>query len=126
MIDRGAGSAWRVERPSPRAGRPWREGGASKAALAAAERDGFDGVAAKAAAPQLLLLGDSARLAGNPPRAAQAYTALRQRFAGSEAAATAAFHLGRLASGGSPAQAERWFAIYLQERPRWCPRSGSP
>ncbi|MEZ4223792.1 MAG: FecR domain-containing protein [Polyangiaceae bacterium] len=89
--------------------------GKYRPALAAAEAAGFDALASSASAPTLLLLGDTARYAGNPARAAQAYTRLRTANAGSEAAATAAFHLARLAP--SPAEAERWLETYLRERP---------
>jgi len=88
-------------------------------ALAAAERADFDGVCRTLSAAELLELGTLARLAGNPKRAATAYSALRQRFAGTDSAATAAFHLGQMAfdRAGAYAEAKQWFATYLGERP---------
>jgi ferric-dicitrate binding protein FerR (iron transport regulator) len=81
------------------------------AALAAAERTGFDALVHSADAPDLSNLADAARLSGSSGRARQALQALRSRFAGSPAAAKAAFLLGRME--GSP----RWFETYLREQP---------
>ncbi len=90
-----------------------------KAALAAAEARGFSTLCASGGSGGLVELGNVARLAGNPARAAEAYLALRKRFAGSAAAGTAAFQLGRLAFDGSGdyAAARRWFGVYLREQP---------
>jgi TolA-binding protein len=90
-----------------------------KAALAAAEQADFDAACRTLSAAELLELGTLARLAGNPKRATAAYTALRQRFAGTDSAATAAFHLGQMAfdRAGDYAEAKQWFATYLGERP---------
>jgi TolA-binding protein len=65
-------------------------------------------------------LGDVARLAKSPARARAAYEALRRRAPGSDAAAVAAFELGRLAFDEARAydEARRWFAAYVGERPR--------
>lgn len=93
--------------------------GRFKPALAAAEALGFSSLCTSLSADQVLELGNVARLAGNPSRASEAYLSARQRFAGSSAAATAAFQLGRLAFDGSRdyAGARRWFTAYLAERP---------
>jgi hypothetical protein len=64
-----------------------------------------------------LLLGDVARLAGEPEHAAHAYAAVRRRFAGSPSAARAAFALGRLRVDTDRAAAERWFDTYVREEP---------
>ena len=67
----------------------------------------------------MLELGNTARLAGNPARASEAYLAARQRFAGSGTAASAAFQLGRIAFDGARdyGAARRWFSAYLAEQP---------
>ncbi|WP_437321782.1 FecR domain-containing protein [Sorangium sp. So ce385] len=90
-----------------------------KDALAAAELEGFDAICAAASAHDLRVLGDVARLGGNPARAGQAFTSLRARFPGSPEAATAAFLLGRIAQDQSKdhAGAAGWFTRYLSERP---------
>ncbi|WP_437595704.1 tetratricopeptide repeat protein [Sorangium sp. So ce590] len=90
-----------------------------KEAMTAAEAEGFDGLVARASAADLLMLADVARFSGKPARAAAALTVTRSRFAGSGEAATAAFHLGRMAfdQRRSYAEAERWFGVYLAEQP---------
>ncbi|WP_437490210.1 tetratricopeptide repeat protein [Sorangium sp. So ce1014] len=90
-----------------------------KEAMTAAEAEGFDGLVARASAADLLMLADAARFSGKPARAAAALTATRSRFAGSDEAAKAAFHLGRMAfdQRRSYAEAERWFGVYLGEQP---------
>lgn len=100
----------------------WRElarQGKYKAALSAAEQAGFDDACRTLSASDLLELGTTARLAGSRARANTAYVAVRRRFAGTDSAATAAFHLGQLAfdSAGAYAEAKQWFAAYLSERP---------
>src|SRR6185503_7147028 len=72
---------------------------------------GFEAECERSPADELLLLGDTARLSGHQDQARQAYQTLRRRFAGSPAAAQAAFHLGRLTGG------DRWFETYLAEQP---------
>lgn len=93
--------------------------GRFKLALAAAEAEGFSALCLREGGDALLELGNVARLAGNPARAAEAYQALRQRFAGSAGASAAAFQLGRLAfdGAGNYDAARRWFAAYLSEQP---------
>jgi hypothetical protein len=87
-------------------------------ALEAAERADFTALCRNARAADLLLLGDTARLAGNAERAEQAYQAVRSRFSGSNAA-QAGFLLGRLAFDERSAygEAARYFALSLLEEP---------
>jgi hypothetical protein len=87
-------------------------------ALAAAEQTGFAQICATASDADLLLLGDTARLAGSPARAEEAYDAVRRRFRGASAA-QAAFLLGRLAfeARSAYADAARFFALSLLEAP---------
>lgn len=87
-----------------------------KAALHLAEAEGFGSLCASLPARRLLELADVARYAHAPSRAREALIALRQRFPGHEAAATAAFDLGRL-SQGNCAEARRWLQAYLDEDP---------
>ncbi|WP_437757087.1 FecR domain-containing protein [Sorangium sp. So ce1389] len=89
-------------------------------ALADVERLGIDTVLGRASGAELVDLGSAARLSRKPSVAARFYEAARHRFAGSDAAAVAAYHLGRMAfdGRGAWAEAERWFAVYLAERPR--------
>jgi len=86
-------------------------------AFAAAEREGFEGLCLTLPAAELLELSNTARLAGHAGRANAGYAAVRRRFAGSESAASAAFHSGQLAFDGSHdyRAARRFFAAYLAE-----------
>jgi TolA-binding protein len=88
-------------------------------ALAAAEAEGFGRLCDELPAADLIELGAVARLGSRTARAAEAYTAVRKRFPGGDAAAEAAFHLGQLTFDGAHAFAEahRWFLVYLAERP---------
>jgi transmembrane sensor len=107
---RSAGSA-------PAANASWRElarQGHFRNAYQAARGAGFERECSGAGADELLLLGDAARLSGHADHASYAYRNLRARFAGSAAAAQAAFNLGRLGTDGD---AKRWFETYLAERP---------
>jgi hypothetical protein len=88
-----------------------------KSAFEAAEREGLDAIASRAGASELLQLADLCRLAKRPGVAERHYLAIRNRFAGSDQAATAAFHLGRMSFTAAPAGAERWLTTYLAERP---------
>lgn len=102
-----------VERPS------WRQLAAKQdyaAALAAAERMGFDAELKRASAEDLLSLGDVARLAGNSARALQAYLAARQR---GPAGNRSAFAIGLVQFDQRHAygDAARWFSTYLREHP---------
>jgi len=78
---------------------------------------GFERQCERAAANDLVLLGDTARLRGDVARARQAYSAARRRFARSAAAGNAAFALGRLVADSDPVDATRWFEVYLREQP---------
>lgn len=106
--------------PAPAAPPPWRAArsrGDFRAAFELAATEGLDAVVATADAAELLDLALGARLAGSP-EAGRLYQGIRDRFAGSDAAAGAAFHLGRAAfDRGAWAEADRWFAVYLAERP---------
>jgi TolA-binding protein len=68
---------------------------------------------------ELVELGSAARLAGDAAGARRLYEATRKRFPGTDAAAVAAYHLGRMAFDGQHAwaDAERWFGVYLAESP---------
>lgn len=79
---------------------------------------GFDAECERSGAPDVLLLGDIARLSGHSERAIQAYGAVRKRFGGTTSAARAAFALGRSSVGSDRGAAERWFETYLSEEPR--------
>ena len=71
--------------------------GAHTEALMAAEANGFSSTCDELSAPELLLLADAARYAGRFDRANEALGVTRRRFPSTEAAATAAFELGRIA-----------------------------
>lgn len=86
-------------------------------AYTAALSAGFERESARAAAGDLVLLGDTARLQGDVERARHAYTVARGRFAGSAAAGNAAFALGRLTVESEPDAAAQWFERYLREQP---------
>jgi TolA-binding protein len=89
-------------------------------AYASAVAAGFDATCERSSAQDLSLLGASARLSGHPTQAIQAYQTLRSRFAGSHAAALAAFDLARVAFDQRRAynDAAQWFSVYLREQPR--------
>ncbi|MEJ7733712.1 MAG: FecR domain-containing protein [Polyangiaceae bacterium] len=100
----------------------WRElavAGRYDEALAAAEKLGFDDVCTIASAADLMLLGDTARLARNGARGSQALLALRERFPRDPRAAMAAFVQGKIAfdQRGAYGDAARWFEVYLREQP---------
>jgi TolA-binding protein len=114
--------------PAPRAATDsrtdtkWRalaEAGRYREALAAAEAAGFESECQRASASDLLSLAGAARLAGDAPRARQAYTLLRKRFASEPVAAVAAFNLARVAFDlvSDYGEAARWFRTYLREQP---------
>jgi transmembrane sensor len=79
---------------------------------------GFDAELGRAGRDDLLLLGDVARLSGDSGRALLAYQRVRSRAAGSEAAANAAFAMGRVYFDQREAYADAasWFATYRSER----------
>lgn len=93
--------------------------GKYKEAMAAVEREGFDGVVARSTAPDLATLGDVTRLSGESGRAMQTLNAIRARFPGTSESAASAFLLGRLSfeQRGQYAEAEQWFSTYLTEEP---------
>lgn len=102
-----------IDRPS------WRQLASKqdyRAALAAAERAGFDSELKHASAEDLLSLGDVARLAGNSARALQAYQAARAR---GPAGSRSAFAIGLVQFDQRHAygEAARWFSTYLREHP---------
>jgi TolA-binding protein len=70
-------------------------------------------------AADLLLEADAARYAGDFDRAAGTLETVRARFPGSDAAASAAFALGRIAFDvrHDLVAAGDWFDTYLRERP---------
>jgi transmembrane sensor len=93
-------------------------GGRYDEAFRAAETDGIDELCARTSAPNLLLLGDAARLSGHPGAARAIYLAARTRFPGTKSAASAAFYLGRLDLDGKHAtSARKWLLAYLDEAP---------
>ncbi|HVW28461.1 MAG TPA: FecR domain-containing protein [Polyangiaceae bacterium] len=93
-------------------------GGRYDEAFRAAETDGIDEICAKTSAPNLLLLGDAARLSGRPGAARAIYLAARDRFPGTRSAASAAFYLGRLdLDGKHTTSAKKWLLAYLDEAP---------
>ena len=107
---------------SPRAVTDWRSLALSnryRDAFAAADATGFDLICDTATAPDIRLLGDTARLAGKPSYASHAFELMRIRFPGSDEAATAAFLLGKLNYEAlhSYGTAATWFSKYLAERP---------
>jgi tetratricopeptide (TPR) repeat protein len=92
--------------------------GRYREALAAIEQLGFAGQCASLSARDLLTLGSTARLAGRPERAQEAYAAVRRRFPRCPQAGISAFSLGRLASdAGRATDAIGWFQRYLSEAP---------
>lgn len=95
----------------------WRElsrKGEYESAFALAEREGAFGRVGSASLAELQELAELARLAGHADVARRLYLAVRDKAAGSDAAALAAFQIGRMSGG---AAAERWFRVYLAERP---------
>lgn len=95
----------------------WRElskKGEYESAFALAEREGAFTRTGSASVGELQELAELARLAGHGDVARRLYLTLREKSAGSDAAALAAFQLGRMGGGG---EGERWFRVYLTERP---------
>ncbi len=90
------------------------------AAFSAAEAEGFGSICRRASSGDLLLLGNTARLAKKSAEAEQAFLAARAaRTGASHQRAMAAFQLGRLAQDtrGDHARGAAWFETYLSEAP---------
>jgi len=89
--------------------------GRSAAVVAMARRRGIDNVLANASAADLDALADAARYSGATAIAKRALRSVRQRFAGTQSAATAAFLLGRMAeSEGDMTAALAWYQRCLR------------
>jgi hypothetical protein len=88
-------------------------------ALAAAEKQGFEGLASSLPENDLVTLANVARFSGNSQRARLALLELRRRFAGRPAAELAALYLARVAEDieKRPAEAVRWLRTFVQESP---------
>lgn len=86
-------------------------------AVALAEAAGLDALLAEASAGDLELLGDAASLSGAGSVEARTWNALRERFPGTEAAASAALRLGRWALDRErdPVAAARWLRLAHDE-----------
>jgi TolA-binding protein len=83
-----------------------------------AEERGVDGVLQGAGLAELWAFADASRITGRGAYARRALLAVRERFPGSQRAASAAFLLGRMSDdGGSPAGAVTWYDRYLAEAP---------
>ncbi|HWA76509.1 MAG TPA: FecR domain-containing protein [Polyangiaceae bacterium] len=89
--------------------------GAFPAAYENAQRFGIANLAQSASAADLLTLAEVCRFTGHQKEALEVLTKLRQRFAGRDEAAIAAFQLGRLSGDGQ--RAASWFRTYLKDRP---------
>jgi hypothetical protein len=84
-----------------------------------AERQGIGRAIATRPLVDLRALGDAARYAGRSDIAERAYMTIRERFASSTEARTAAFLLGRVEEEQqhSNAEALRWYDAYVAEAP---------
>lgn len=92
--------------------------GEYSAVLRDAERRGIPLVLATASASEILALANAARFSGRTSLGRDAFKTLRQRFAGSPAATSAAFLLGRVMETSAPQEARRWYERYEQEAPK--------
>jgi transmembrane sensor len=90
------------------------EAGDYDAAYAAARATGLGAVMRGSSGDELLRFAQVSLLSGHRETGRDALLACRRRFAGSDAAAVAAYQLGR---ASPPAEAARWFSSYLAERP---------
>jgi hypothetical protein len=88
-----------------------------RGALDAALRRGFDGECRRSSPADLLLLGDVARLAGDPEHAMQAYASARKRRDGAD---RSAFAIGLIEFDQRHRyrRAAEWFETYVREQPR--------
>jgi hypothetical protein len=84
-------------------------------AYANAQQAGIPNLSQSGSAQALLTLAEVCRFAGHSSESMQVLTRLRQRFAGTNESAIAAFQLGRLSSDGQLSAS--WFRSYLKERP---------
>ena len=84
-----------------------------------AETLGIDSVTERRGASDLKALGQAARYVGQRALSLRAFSALRERNRGTDAARQAAFFLGRLQEEqGNQAEALRWLNTYVAEAPR--------
>jgi TolA-binding protein len=88
-------------------------------AVAGAREIGIARILVNAPAADLLSLAQAARFAGDTGLARRALRGVRERFAGSAAAAVATYDLGRLAfdTSGRYLEAAHWFSRYLRDHP---------
>jgi transmembrane sensor len=93
--------------------------GRYREAIDVADSLGLTSVCETTDAARLIDLSDAARFTGHRDDAELVLLAVRRRFAGTERASVAAFHLGRIAFDdlGAYADSARWFESYLRERP---------
>jgi hypothetical protein len=84
-----------------------------------ARQQGLQPTMETASLDDLMALGEAMRLTRNRMLSQQVYEAVRQRFAGTSQASTAAFHMGRTAFDQQHAYgvAAQWLETYLQEAP---------
>jgi len=119
----GPSSAPSVGSPGPRptpARADWPRlaaNGEFRRVLNEADARGLDATLQEAPQSHLMALATAARFAGRTDLAARAYRRVRERFAGSRAAADAAFLLGRMTESGSPSTAIGWYDRYVTEAP---------
>jgi ferric-dicitrate binding protein FerR (iron transport regulator) len=84
-----------------------------------AETLGIDSVTERRGASDLKALGQAARYVGQRALSLRAFSALRERNRGTDAARQAAFFLARLQEEqGNQAEALRWLGTYVAEAPR--------
>jgi hypothetical protein len=84
-----------------------------------AEAVGIGTVLSSRGGSDLKALAQAARYTGDRALSLRAFSALRDRFASSEAGRPASFFIARLQEEqGSPREALRWLSIYLGEAPR--------
>lgn len=88
------------------------------AVLRDAEARGVSRVLLTASSAELLALANAARFSGRADLGRDAYKAIRQRFSGSQASASAAFLLGRLTESTSATEAKHWYERYEQDAPK--------
>jgi hypothetical protein len=88
-----------------------------RGALDAALQRGFDGECRRSSPADLLVLGDVARLAGDPDHAMQAYAAARRRREGTD---RSAFAIGLIEFDHRHRyrRAAEWFETYVREQPQ--------